>query len=76
MWYVDQNPVEAGQCHVPHEWMWSGCSATLGLTRARPFHDVDEQLGLLGSSPMRGRAVYRQLLENGPPHAGALNRAA
>lgn len=74
--YIDLNPVVAGQCHVPQDWRWSGCSATLGLAKPRPFHDVDAQLGLLGSSQMRARATYRQLLALGHPDAEATKRAA
>lgn len=60
--YIDLNPVESGHCRLPQQWRWSGCAATLGLAKARPFHDVGAQLEHFGRSTTRARAAYRRLL--------------
>lgn len=74
--YIDLNPVEARRCRFPQDWRWSGCAATLGLARARPFHDVRAQLEHFGSSATRARASYRRVLASCVPAGEDLRRAA
>ncbi len=64
--YIDLNPVEADQCQMPEQWRWSGCAATLGLAKPRPFHNVEAQLEHFGSSVVRAQAAYRRLLASEP----------
>jgi putative transposase len=60
--YIDMNAVEAGRCSRPEQWPWSGCAATLGLAKPRPFHDVAAQLAFFGSTLSEARARYRQFV--------------
>lgn len=68
--YIDLNPVEADRCDAPEDWRWSGCAATLGLVKARPFHDIDAQLEHFGTSALRAQARYRRLLASSFPGNG------
>jgi REP element-mobilizing transposase RayT len=47
--YVALNPVQAGLCVTPGEWLWSSYSATSGRRPAPWFLDARVFLGLLGS---------------------------
>lgn len=67
--YIDRNAVEARRCVRPEDWRWSGCAATLGLARPRPFHDVRAQLALLSSRTDRARVRYARLLDAEPSQA-------
>jgi putative transposase len=55
--YIALNPVEAGLCDRPEQWPWSAHGALRGLAGS-DMVDVDEALGLLGSSPSEARAIY------------------
>jgi putative transposase len=62
--YVDLNSVRAGQCRRPQDWPWCGYAAALGLTRARPFHDVRSFLAHFGTRPGRARTTYQRFVED------------
>jgi REP-associated tyrosine transposase len=48
--YVALNPVRAGLCRSPDDWLWSSYAATVGLRAAPPFLDAAAFLGMLGSA--------------------------
>ena len=48
--YVPLNPVRAGLCEHPQDWLWSSYAATAGLRTAPPFLDRDLLLSTLGSA--------------------------
>ena len=41
MLYIDLNPVRAGMCDHPHDWVWGGYNAIVGRRTSRRFHDAD-----------------------------------
>ena len=46
--YIAYNPVVAGLCDDPADWLWSSVAASLGLRRAPEFLHTDALLDLLG----------------------------
>lgn len=43
--YVARNPVEAGLCSSPEDWLWSSHAATVGLAPPQPFVREDLVFG-------------------------------
>ena len=73
--YVVMNPVRAGLCARPENWHWSSYRATLALTWAPRFLDVEHALGSLGASPAGARAAFRRFVEQElprPPPTGTV----
>jgi REP element-mobilizing transposase RayT len=61
MIYIHLNPVTAGLADDPAEYRWSGHRELLGRVN-KPIIDVDEVLGLFGTTRRAARAAYvRQL---------------
>ena len=58
--YIDLNPVRAEICRRPAESRWTSYRANVGLEHPRPFHQPNELLRLLNSSPSAARAAYRR----------------
>ena len=67
--YIVLNPVRAGMCALPHQWMWSSYRATVGLDPQPSHLDLHWMKEWAGSE--RPQAVYRSFvlegLENGTP---------
>jgi REP-associated tyrosine transposase len=49
--YVARNPVRAGMCERPEDWLWSSLATSCALTQTFPFVDATRVLSLLGSPP-------------------------
>ena len=49
--YVVRNPVEAGLCQRPEDWLWSSCAATVGIGTRQPFVKDDLVLACLDGHP-------------------------
>ena len=49
--YVLLNPVRAGVARLPHEWLWSSYSATVGIVVPPRFLHVAAALELFGDEP-------------------------
>lgn len=47
--YLPLNPVRAGLCRSPEDWLWSSYAATVGLRPTPWFLDAGEFVGMLGS---------------------------
>ncbi len=47
--YLPLNPVRAGLCRLPEDWLWSSYAATAGLRPTPWFLDAGEFIGMLGS---------------------------
>jgi REP element-mobilizing transposase RayT len=56
--YIDLNPVRAGICRRPEDWIWGSCAAMLGLRPAPAFLAVDTLLGLLVNENGEARVAY------------------
>jgi REP-associated tyrosine transposase len=63
--YVVLNPVRAGLCRHPREWLWSSYRATAGIDRAPGFLAVEELLGMFASSRAAAEAAYRRFVDEG-----------
>jgi hypothetical protein len=56
--YIVLNPVRAGICKEPEEWLWSSYRATAGLDFAPEFLAVPGLLGLFHLRPEEARKAY------------------
>ncbi len=56
--YIVRNPVRAGLCQHPAEWMWSSYRATAGIDPCPSFLSVAELLPYYADEPSRARATY------------------
>ncbi|MFH1151067.1 MAG: hypothetical protein V1748_11400 [Actinomycetota bacterium] len=56
--YVARNPVDAGICAHPGEWVWSSYNATAGTIRGREFLSVQPVLSLFSQDVRRARNTY------------------
>jgi REP element-mobilizing transposase RayT len=59
--YVDLNPVRAGICVDPAEWRWSSFRATVGVSPAPAFLDVEAALAPFGGK----RDAYVRFVREG-----------
>ncbi len=60
--YVATNPVRAGLCERPADWMWSSYAASVGDRDAPRFLDLTWLWALLGRDPEVARAHIRALM--------------
>jgi putative transposase len=67
--YIVLNPVRAGICESPEEWLWSSYRACAGLDFAPRFLAVTTHLRLFGQAPSAARRAYRSFVRDG--HDGA-----
>lgn len=56
--YIARNPLDAGICEHPGEWMWSSYNATAGTLPAPLFLDVEAALGVFSPDRRRARNIY------------------
>lgn len=61
--YVARNPVRAGICISPAQWLWSSYAATVGLARSPCFLSVSDALEQFGADPERAREALRAFVE-------------
>ena len=65
--YVVLNPVRAGLCDDPGEWVWSSYRALVGEADPPPFLTTDWLLALFGDDPRRARDAFRGFVLEAPP---------
>ncbi len=63
--YVVLNPVRAGLCRHPRDWLWSSYRATAGIDPAPGLLAVERLLGMFASSRARAQTQYRRFVEEG-----------
>jgi REP element-mobilizing transposase RayT len=61
--YVARNPVDAGLCGSPQEWLWSSYRGTIGLAELPGFVDPASVLRCLGQAGIDPRAALRARVE-------------
>jgi REP element-mobilizing transposase RayT len=61
--YVMRNPVDAGLCTTPQEWLWSSYAGTVGLLEPHSFVDATRVLDCFAGSPERRTAQLRAFVE-------------
>lgn len=61
--YIVRNPVRAGLCQHPSEWIWSSYRATAGIDPCPSFLAADELLSFLSDVPERAREMYVELMD-------------
>ena len=61
--YLALNPVRAGLCRHPAEWVWSSYGAMTGAAPVPEFLTCDWLLSLFGSDPKRARASFAAFVE-------------
>ena len=67
--YVVLNPVRAGLCERPEEWVWSSYRASIGSVAPAAFFDVERLLDVFGPDEGRARLALRQFVENALPRS-------
>jgi REP element-mobilizing transposase RayT len=72
--YVALNPVEAGLCGHPREWLWGSFRAAAGLESPPPFLAVGRILELFHLPPDDARAAYVSFVEADFPVSRATRR--
>jgi len=60
--YVVANPVAAGLCRHPQEWLWSSYRATAGLDACPSFLSHSTLLSYFSDVPQRAVEVYMELM--------------
>jgi REP element-mobilizing transposase RayT len=63
--YVVLNPVRAGLCSLPEDWLWSGFAASAGIRRRHPCLSVAAKLDLFGASRDVAQKRYRSFVNDG-----------
>jgi putative transposase len=61
--YIALNPVRAGLCGKPSEWLWSSYASTCGLCPAVSFLTSEWLLGCFSFDPGRARSLYHAFVE-------------
>lgn len=69
--YVVLNPVRAGICDRPEQWLWSSYRACAGLEFAPTFLAADELIGHFGAQPEPARDAYRRFVSEGQVRVAA-----
>lgn len=63
--YVVLNPVRAGACRTPEEWLWSSYRAMVGLAPRPEFLTIDWLLAQFGRDVEEGRRQYARFVAGG-----------
>ena len=68
--YIVRNPVRAGLCSTPEEWLWSSHGATAGLRGRPPFLAVHVVQSWFGVTRREAATTYRAFIDAGidEPH--------
>ena len=69
--YLALNPVRAGLCDHPADWLWSSYPAVAGLGPARPFLSPVRVLRHFGRTPSTARTRFEAFVEDAPPRLAA-----
>lgn len=67
--YVVMNPVRAGLCARPEHWRWSSYRASIGLTPAPRFLDLERVLSCFGWDAAVARDRLRRFVEDELPRS-------
>lgn len=62
--YIARNPVRAGLCVRPEDWLWSGFATSCGLARTFSFVDASVVLATLGATPANAAHLLRALVRD------------
>jgi REP element-mobilizing transposase RayT len=65
--YLALNPVRAGLCAHPSEWVWGSYSGIVG-GRPNPLVVKEELLAHFGADSAQAREALRRFVEDGSPH--------
>lgn len=65
--YIANNPVNAGMCSHPEDYLWSGHRPLLGLSAPLPLLSADDVLELFSDSRVRARERYQAFVTGGDP---------
>lgn len=68
--YLPINPVAAGLCALPEDWVWGGYRATIGLEYPYRFHHPAKLLRYFDARPEIARRKYRALVHEGLVRGG------
>jgi putative transposase len=60
--YIALNPVLAGLCETPDQWLWSGYGATIGMRTPPAFLDAERVVSWFGRPPAAWRRI-REFVE-------------
>jgi putative transposase len=63
--YIALNPVRAGLCERPEQWVWSSYRATIGLGAAPEYLETTWVLSLFGDDLWTGGARFRRFVQAG-----------
>lgn len=63
--YIVLNPVRAGLCSGPEDWLWSSYRACAGLDFSPRFLAASEHLRLFAGTPSDARRAYRAFVAHG-----------
>ena len=64
--YIALNPVVAGLCEKPEQWLWSSYGATIGMRTPPAFLDAERVVSWFGRPPAAWRRI-RELVEGSLP---------
>lgn len=64
--YVANNPVEAGLCELPQDWLWSSYAGSAGYRQQFPFVDDSLLLSSIHEDVAKARLLLREIVE--PPN--------
>lgn len=62
--YLALNPVDAGLCSHPGDWIWSSYAAVAGHVRPVRFLSVRRVLRLFGKSPRSARLRFQEFVND------------
>jgi putative transposase len=61
--YIARNPVRAGLCRQPEDWLWSSYPGCIGLDSSFPFVDSSPLLAYFGASKERATRRLRAFVD-------------
>ena len=63
--YAVLNPLRAGICRRPEQWLWSSYRASAGIDAAPGFLAVDRLLGMFAPTRAQAQVLYRRFVAEG-----------
>jgi putative transposase len=72
--YIVLNPVAAGLCRRPGDWLWSSFRATIGESPLPPFLEVETVLSFFAGDLNQTRTAFRIYVGEGLPETADGNR--
>ena len=68
--YIALNPVVAGVCKKPAQWLWSGYGATIGPRTPPAFLDAERVVSWFGRPPAAWLRIREFVEDSSPSHDG------